>query len=289
MLSIWDRMLDDMQLAGFAERTQSTYLSAARRLADHVHKPPDQISEDDLRHYFLYLRNERKLSRSSLTLALCSIKFLFERTLRRDWPTLTIIRPPKEHKLPAVLSQAEVHDLLNRIYVPRYRICLSVIYACGLRITEGVSLTVPQIDSARHLLHIQGGKGNKDRYVPLPQRALELLRAQWLTHRHPHFLFPAVDPTTSTVHSATQPMIVDGVQRAFRLAVQQAGIHKHATVHTLRHSWATHLLEAGVSVRLIQQWLGHASLTTTSHYTHLTRTAEQRATETLEHILGDLV
>jgi integrase/recombinase XerD len=288
MLSIWDRMLDDMQLAGLAERTQYAYLCAARRLSDHVHKPPDQVSEDDLRHYFLYLRNQRKLSRSSLTIALCSIKFLFERTLRRDWPTLAIIRPPKEHKLPAVLSQTEVHDLLNRIYVPRYRICLSVIYACGLPITEGVSLTVPQIDSARRLLHIQAGKGNKDRYVPLPQRALELLRSQWLTHRHPRFLFPAIDPNTGTVHTATQPLIVDGVQRAFRIAVQEAGLHKHVTVHTLRHSWATHLLEAGVSVRLIQQWLGHTSLTTTSHYTHLTRTAQQRTVETLEHILGDL-
>ena len=130
-----------------------------------------------------------------------------------------------------------MHDLLNRIYVPRYRICLSVIYACGLRITEGVSLTVPQIDSARRLLHIQGGKGNKDRYVPLPQRALQLLRTQWLTHRHPRFLVPAIDPNTGTVHTATQPMIVDGVQRAFRLAVQQAGLHKHVTVHTLRHSF----------------------------------------------------
>jgi integrase/recombinase XerD len=289
MLSIWDRMLDDMQLAGLAERTQYAYLSTARRFADHVHKPPDQISEDDLRHYFLYLRNERKLSRSSLTIALCGIKFLFEHTLRRDWPTLSIIRPPREHKLPAVLSQTEVHDLLNRIHVPRYRICLSVIYACGLRITEGVSLTVPQIDSARMLLHIQAGKGNKDRYVPLPQRALELLRSQWRTHHHPHFLFPAVDPKTSTVHTATQPMIVDGVQRAFRIAVQEAGIHKHATVHTLRHSWATHLLEAGVSIRLIQQWLGHACLSTTSHYTHLTRNAEQRAVEALDHILDDLV
>jgi integrase/recombinase XerD len=289
MLSVWDRMLDDMQLAGLAERTQYAYLHAARRLADYVHKPPDLISEDDLRHYFLYLRNECKLSRSSLTIAICSIKFLFERTLRRDWPTLTIIRPPTQHKLPAVLSQTEVHNLLNRIQVPRYRICLSVIYACGLRITEGVSLTVPQIDSARMLLHIQAGKGNKDRYVPLPQRALELLRSQWLTHRHPHFLFPAVDPKTGTVHTATQPMIVDGVQRAFRIAVQQAGIHKHATVHTLRHSYATHLLEAGVSVRLIQQWLGHASLSTTSHYTHLTRNAEQRALHTLNHILDDLV
>jgi len=102
-------------------------------------------------------------------------------------------------------------------------------------------------------------------------------------------LFPAVDPASGTVHTATQPMIVDGVQRAFRAAVQEAGMHKHATVHTLRHSWATHLLEAGVSVRMIQQWLGHTSLTTTSRYTHLTRSAEQRAAETLDYILGDVL
>jgi integrase/recombinase XerD len=286
---VWQRMQEDMQLAGLAARTQESYLGVVHRLTDHAQKAPDQITEADLRQYFLYLRNERKLSRSSLTIALCGIKFLFERTLQRDWPTLAIIRPPAEHKLPAVLSLAEVHDLLGRIRIPRYRTCLSVIYACGLRVTEGVSLSVPQIDSARMLLHIQAGKGNKDRYVPLPQRALQLLRMQWLTHRHPVFLFPAVDPASGTVHTATQPMIVDGVQRAFRAAVQEAGMHKHATVHTLRHSWATHLLEAGVSVRMIQQWLGHTSLTTTNRYTHLTRSAEQRAVETLEHILGDLL
>jgi integrase/recombinase XerD len=194
-----------MQLAGLATRTQYAYLGAARRLADHVHKSPDLISEDKLRQYFLYLRNERKLSRSSLTIALCSIKFLFERTLRRDWPTLTIIRPPKQHKLPAVLSQIEVQDLLRGIHVPRYRICLSVIYACGLRITEGVSLTVPQIDSTRMLLHIEGGKGNEDRYVPLPQRALELLRAQWLTHRHPCFCFRPLTPTLAPSTALLSP------------------------------------------------------------------------------------
>jgi len=289
MPSVWDRLQEDMQLAGLATRTQESYLGAARRLADHIQKDPLHITEDDLRQYFLYLRTERKLSRSTLTIALCSIKFLFERTLQRDWPTLAIIRPPAEHKLPAVLSLAEVRDLLGRIRIPRYRTCLSVIYACGLRVTEGVSLTVPQIDSARMLLHIQAGKGNKDRYVPLPQRALQLLRMQWLTHRHPVFLFPAVDPASGTVHTATQPMIVDGVQRAFRAAVQEAGMHKHASVHTLRHSWATHLLEAGVSLRMIQQWLGHTSLTTTSRYTHLTRSAEQRAAETLDHLLGDVL
>jgi integrase/recombinase XerD len=148
MPSVWDRMQEDMQLAGFATRTQESYLGAVRRFADYVQKDPLSITEDDLRQYFLYLRTERKLSRSTLTIALCGIKFLFERTLQRDRPTLTIMRPPAEHKLPAVLSSAEVHVLLGRIRLPRYRICLSVIYACGPRVLEGVSLTAPQMARA---------------------------------------------------------------------------------------------------------------------------------------------
>jgi integrase/recombinase XerD len=289
MTPIWQRMRDDLQLAGLAARTQEAYLGAARRLADHYHKAPDQITEDQLRQYFLMLRNERKVSRSTMTIALCGIKFLFERTLQRDWPTLTILRPPAEHKLLVVLSIAEVQDLLARIRIPRYRVCLSLIYACGLRLLEGVTLSVPQIDSARMVVHIQGGKGNKDRYVPLPQRALTMLRAHWLTHRHPFWLFPAIDPTSGTVYQASRPMAPDGMQRAFRSAVQEAGLHKHATVHTLRHSWATHLLEAGVSVRMIQVWLGHTSLTTTSRSMHLTSNAEQRASATLDRLLDGLL
>ena len=237
MTPLRQRMIEDMQLRGLSARTQQSYLGAVRQLAVHYGKAPDQITEDELRQYFLYLRNQRKAARSTITIALCAIKFLFERTLQRPWPTLTLLRPPTEHKLPVVLSVAEVHDVLACIHVARYRVCLSIIYACGLRVLEGVSLTVPQIDSARMLLHIQGGKGNKDRYVPLPQRALLLLRAHWRTHRHPVWLFPALDRATGSVHTATQPMIVDGVQRAFRAAVQEAGIRKHATVHTLRHSW----------------------------------------------------
>lgn len=289
MPSVWNRMQDDMQLAGLAARTQETYLGAARRLVNHYQKTPDQITEDDLRQYFLMLRNERKVARSTMTIALCGIKFLFERTLHRDWPTLTILRPPAEQKLPAVLSVTEVHDVLSRIRIPRYRVCLGLIYACGLRLLEGVNLSVPQIDSARKVLHIQGGKGNKDRYVPLPHRALTMLRRHWVTHRHPLWLFPMIDLHSGTAYDATKPMPPDGMQRAFRAAVQEAGLHKHVTVHTLRHSWATHLLEAGVSVRMIQVWLGHTSLRTTTRYTHLTSNAEQRASATLDRLLDGLL
>jgi site-specific recombinase XerD len=282
-------MLEDMQLHGLSDKTQLSYLSAVRQLALHYGKAPDQISEDELRQYFLFLRNERHVSRSTITVALCAIKFLFERTLQRPWPTLTLLRPPSQQKLPAVLSREEVQRSLALVRIARYRVCLGIIYACGLRVTEGVSLTVAQIDSARMLLHIQNGKGNKDRYVPLPESALLLLRAHWRTHRHPRYLFPAVDRVTKSAHTATDCMIVDGVQRAFRVAVQQAGIHKHATVHTLRHSWATHLLEAGVSLQLIQAWLGHRSLNTTSHYTHLTSSAEQHGSQALDTLLQGLL
>lgn len=289
MTPLRQRMLEDMQLHGLSDRTQQSYLGAVRQLALHFGKPPDQITEEQLRQYFLFLRNERHAARSTITIALCSIKFLFERTLRRPWPTLALLRPHTEHKLPAVLSIEEVQAILSRIHSARYRVCLSVIYACGLRLMEGVSLTVPQIDSARLLLHIQSGKGNKDRYVPLPQSALLLLRAHWRTHRHPVWLFPALDRATLSVQTATKPMCEDGLQRAFRAAVQEAGIHKHATVHTLRHSWATHLLEAGVSLRQIQAWLGHSSLATTSRYTHLTQSAQQRASQTLDELLSGLL
>ncbi len=289
MTPLRQRMLEDMQLHGLSARTQQSYLGAVRQLALHYNKAPDLLTEDELRQYFLFLRNERHAARSTITIALCSIKFLFERTLQRPWPTLALLRPPTEHKLPAVLSVEEVHTILSRVHIARYRVCLSVIYACGLRLMEGVSLSVPQIDSPRRLLHIQGGKGNKDRYVPLPQSALLLLRAHWRTHQHPVWLFPALDRATLSVQTATKPMPEDGMQRAFRAAVQEAGIHKHATVHTLRHSWATHLLEAGVSLRQIQAWLGHSSLTTTSRYTHLTRSAEQRASQTLDHLLEGLL
>jgi len=289
MTPLRQRMLEDMQLHGLSDRTQQSYLGAVRQLALHFGKPPDQITEEELRQYFLFLRNERHAARSTITIALCAIKFLFERTLQRPWPTLALLRPHTEHKLPAVLSVEEVQTILSCVHIARYRVCLGVIYACGLRLMEGVSLTISQIDSARMLLHIQNGKGNKDRYVPLPQPALLLLRAYWRTHRHPIWLFPALDRATLTLQTAAKPMLEDGLQRAFRAAVQEAGMHKHATVHTLRHSWATHLLEAGVSLRQIQAWLGHSSLTTTSRYTHLTRSAEQRASQTLDGLLEDVL
>src|SRR6266508_1259490 len=252
MTPLRQRMLEDMQLRGLSSRTQESYIREVRQLALYYDKSPDLLTDEDLRQYFLYLRNEKQASRSSCTVALCAIKFLFERTLQRPWPLLELVRPPQAHTLPVVLSPDEVWHILGQIHLPHYQVCLRIIYACGLRLREGVGLRVPQIDSARMQLHIQGGKGNKDRYVPLPPRALTQLRAYWVTPRNPVFLFPARNRIDGDPQTATAPFDARGVQRAFQVAVQEVGLSKPATVHTLRHSWATHLLAAGVNLRLIQ-------------------------------------
>jgi integrase/recombinase XerD len=288
MTPLRQRMLEDMQLRGLSSRTQESYIREVRQLALYYDKSPDLLTDEDLRQYFLYLRNEKQASRSSCTVALCAIKFLFERTLQRPWPLLELVRPPQAHTLPVVLSPDEVWHILGQIHLPHYQVCLSIIYACGLRRSSGVGLRVAQIDSARMQLHIQGGKGNKDRYVPLPPRALTLLRRHWLTHRNPVWLFPAYNDRPHLAQTASAPFDVRGVQRAFQLALQLSGVHKPASVHTLRHSYATHLLEAGVNLRLIQVWLGHTSPTTTAIYTHLTQKAEQLASVALDQLTAGM-
>jgi len=282
MSALRQKMSEDMQLRGFAERTQEAYLLAVRQLAKHYHKPPDQINEEELRQYFLFLKNEKHAARNTCTIALCGIKFFFERTLGREWKTFEFLRPPKEKKLPVVLSRAEVGSILARVHRRGYRVCLTTIYACGLRLLEGVRLQVKDIDGGRQLLHISQGKGGKDRYVPLPETCLKMLRQHWRTHRNPLWMFP------SPFEEANQPMNESGVQRAFRAAVKESGIHKRATVHTLRHSYATHLLEAGVHLRIIQSYLGHASPATTSIYTHLTSLTEAQTRDTLNELVARL-
>jgi site-specific recombinase XerD len=282
MTVLRQKMIEDMQLRGFAVRTQEAYLLAVRQLAKHYHKPPDQINEEELRQYFLFLKNEKHAARATCTIALCGIKFFFERTLGRDWKTFEFLRPLKEKKLPVVLSVAEVHNVLAQVRRQPYRVCLTTIYACGLRLLEGVHLQVKEIDGERQVLHICQGKGGKDRCIPLPSSCLKMLRHHWLTHRHPLWLFP------SPVGDRQQPMSESGMQRAFQAALKEAGIHKKATVHTLRHSYATHLLEAGVNLRIIQSYLGHASPTTTSIYTHLTSITEAQTHHTLNEMVAGL-
>jgi len=276
------KMIEDMQLHGLADRTQESYLLAVRQLARHYHKSPDQINEEELRQYFLYLKNEKHAARSTCTINLCGIKFFFQHTLGREWKTFDFVRPPREKKLPVVLSVGEVRCILRCVRRMHYRVCLSTIYACGLRLQEGLHLQVTHIDSDRLLLHVCHGKGGKDRYVPLPKPILDLLRQYWVTHRNPVWLFPSI------FQSGQDPRGPDGIQHAFKAALHESGISKPATIHTLRHSWATHLLEAGVNLRIIQEYLGHASPTTTAIYTHMTQPGNDLAVRAIDQVLDGL-
>jgi integrase/recombinase XerD len=286
MTTLRTRLIEDLQLQGLSKRTQDAYVRAVRLLAQYFNTSPDALDEEDLRHYFLYVKNEKHWSRSTMTQALCGIKFFYTQTLHQTWPILDLIRPPKEQHLPEILTREEVQRLLQAVRRPGYRVCLTTIYACGLRLTEGARLQVSDIDSARMLVHVRHGKGNQDRYVPLPQRTLDLLRQAWVVHRNPVWLFPPAnggDPAR-----APAPVSPNTLQKVFRLARQAAGITKPASVHTLRHSYATHLLEAGVNLRQIQAYLGHSSPQTTARYTHLTTTAHIAAWATINALMQEL-
>lgn len=288
MSHLRQRMIEDMQLRGLALKTQEAYLRTVRQLAEYIKKSPEKLTEEDLRQYFLYLKNEKQVSRSTCTQALCGIKFFFEHTLKREWSTFDLVRPAKEKKLPVVLSQGEVRRVLSCLRSFRHYVCLSTIYSCGLRLSEGMQLQVADLDSDRMLIHVHQGKGGKDRYVPLPGQTLVLLRQYWRTHRHPRWLFPARTPQRIPLAEASKHVCPSTLQRALRTASLASGVQKHVTVHTLRHSYATHLLEAGVNLRRIQAYLGHASLKSTSIYTHMTRDGEKLASETINRVMDSL-
>lgn len=293
MSALRSRMIEDMQLAGLAERTQDAYVRGVRQLAEHYMKSPDQIVEEEIRQYFLYLKNVKKWARPTCTTAICAIKFFWEKTLDRDWTTVGLVRPAREKKVPVILTREEVVAIMQQVKLFRYRACLTTIYSCGLRLLEGVSLQVADVDSARMMLHVHG-KGGKERYVPLPEHTLLVLREVWKSHRNKQWIFPMAGkpgrgyPCERRMRTAKQHCSKSAVQAAFRKALAATGIRKRASVHSLRHSYATHLLEAGVNLRQIQANLGHSSPQTTAAYTHLTRQAGEKARLTLDQIMNDL-
>jgi site-specific recombinase XerD len=282
------RYLEDLQLAGLSERTQEAYVRAVRQLGEHFEMSPDKLTDEQLRDYFLHVMTVKEWSRSSCTIALCAIRIFFERTLKRDWASMKFVRPAREEKLPVILSLEEVRRVLGQVRLPRFRACLCTIYSCGLRLGEGTRLKVCDIDSGRRLIHVRGGKGNKDRYVPLPQSTLGILRTFWRSHRNPVWVFPAPEQGVVKSPASERPLHPSGVQDAFRKSLAASGLHKKAGVHTLRHSWATHLLEANINLRLIQIWLGHSSPATTALYTHLTSPATQAATKIIDALMDGL-
>jgi len=280
------RMHQDLQLAGLSERTQEAYLRAVRQLADHFHTPPDRLSEQQVREYFLHLKNDRKFATASLAIAYSGIKFFYSHTAPRDWTTLKKLRVRRDKRLPDVLSVEELRRLIDAVRTHHNRAYFWTVYSLGLRLGEGLHLQVGDIDSARMLVHVHRGKGAKDRYVPLPSRTLNVLREYWATHRHPQWLFPATGRDHQQAALATGPMDKSSVQGAMRRVVQELKLQKAISIHSLRHSYATHLLEAGVNLRLIQQYLGHSSLQTTMVYLHLTTASQEQAVARIEALMG---
>jgi len=263
-------MEEDLQLLGLSANTQETYPYRAKKLIEYFNKPPEEITDDELRGYFLYLKNEKKYARATQTIILYALKFLFEKTLNKKFDVLNIVRSPSEHKLPVILSRGEVKLILKNIRVLRYCACLTLIYSCGLRLGEATSLKVNQVDSKRMLIHIQKAKGGRDRYVPLPKSTLKLLRDYYRTHRNPILIFPTPSREKASESSLTKPISGTSIQTVFRKSIREVFANKNASVHTLSHSYATHLLEDGTDIRIIQEYLGHKSIRTTMIYTHLT-------------------
>jgi integrase/recombinase XerD len=261
MSPLRQRMDNDMVLRGLAERTRKAYIAAVVGIAQYYHRSPDQLGEDEVERYLLHLIGERKLAWNSTNQAACALTFLFRVTLKRAKTKFSIPRRKVAAKLPEILSREEVRRILEASAKLKHRTLLTATYAAGLRVSEVCNLKVSDIDSARMMLRVECGKGAKDRYTLLSPRLLELLRLYWHATRPVSWLFPTRDGQRCIDSTLAQKM--------YYAAKRRAEITKEGGIHSLRHAFATHLLEAGVDVHAIQRLLGHGQLSTTARYFHL--------------------
>lgn len=284
-----EKMVADLQLQGYAERTQKSYLRAVRQLENFWHLPADGISEQQVRDYFLHCKNEMGWSGATMRIAYSGIKFFYSVTMPMEWETLKMLKTKRLSAPPTVLSMDEVRLILNTANTPQIKTFLTTVYSCGLRLAEALNLTVDDVDKSRMMLRVRKGKGSKDREVPLPESTYLLLREYWKSHRNPRWIFPALGRRGDGGPTALVPMAQGSVQGALRKIIKQLPqIRKQATIHTLRHSYATHLLEAGINIRLVQQVLGHSSLVTTMIYLHVTDLGNNDAAARINRLMGDL-
>lgn len=285
----YDKAVEALKLNGKSERTQEAYARHVRKLIEFHHKDPDQITEEELRKYFIHRQDVNKWQSNTMRICYCAIKFFYLHVVERDWHIFKILKAPSEKRLPAVLTREEIDRIFAKITTFHNYVFLSTIYSCGLRLQEGLFLQISDIDGIRKLIHVHRGKGAKDRYVPLPDTTLTLLRGYWPIHRNQELIFPALGRGHNLGPTSKIPMAIDSVQGAFRQAKHQAGIKKRrVSIHTLRHSYATHLLEAGVNIRAIQRYLGHSQLETTMVYLHLTSKGQEDAYGIINNVMKGL-
>lgn len=263
MTPLRQRMIEDMKVRNLSPNTQRLYVDRVAKFAQYFGKSPELLGPEDVRTYQVYLIHQKRASSSALQQTVCALRFLYRNTLGKEWALPYIPAPKREKKLPVVLSQEEVSRFFEYLPNLKHRALIMTAYATGMRVSEVVSLRAVDIDSDRMMIRIEQGKGRKDRYVMLSPNLLELLRAYWKVARPADWLFPGRRLGTHlTAKRVLQVCIKAGVA---------AGLTKRATVRALRHSFATHLLDAGANIRVIQMLLGHRSLRTTARYTHVSQ------------------
>ena len=261
MTPLRQRMIDDMKLRNLAPGTQTNYIHHVKGFARYYGRSPEELDIEDVRNYLLYLLNERRLSVETVNQCTSALQFLYLTTLEMPWSTAYFPRAKRAHKLPVVLSQEELLAFFDNIPSLKYRAALMTCYGAGLRIAEVVALKISDIDSQRMQIRVEQGKGHKDRYVMLSPRLLDVLRRYWRAFPSNGYLFPS--------WRANRHMGKGTLQMACREAAMRSGLRKRVTVHTLRHSFATHLLEGGTDIRIIQVLLGHTQIDTTMRYTRV--------------------
>jgi integrase/recombinase XerD len=280
------RFQQDLQLNGLKERSQQSYVRNVRKFSEFLKRNPDSACEDDLRRYLLYIKNDAHWSSSTINVAQQALKKFFTLTCPQSWATLKLVRARGELQLPVVISIGEVHTLLKLIEKPSMFCFFTVVYSLGLRLQEALNLQVSDIDSKRMLVHIHRGKGAKDRLVPLPESTLQVLREYYKTHRNKKWIFPTEGKNHSQAATAENPMSDSSVQGTIKAVLEQLNWdNRGISTHTLRHCYATHLHEGGVSLKLIQKYLGHAHLTTTMIYLHVTTVGEENAIAKINAIM----
>jgi site-specific recombinase XerD len=274
MSKLREQMRADLQLVGITPKTQHIYLREVSNLAKYFDKSPELLGESELKEYLLYLLNERHLSHGTFRFYVAGLKFLYRTTLKREEVVTNIRYPNRKKTLPVVLDLSEVEALFSVTENIKHKALLMITYSAGLRISEASRLKITDIDSTRMMVRVEQGKRSKDRYTILSQTALECLRQYWREYRPKKWLFEgAKDDTHITISSITQ---------LFQKAKKRAGIIKPASVHTLRHSFATHLIEAGTSLHHVQLLLGHRSPTTTTVYLHVSQLNLSQVTSPLD-------
>lgn len=283
---LYAKHLQALKLQGKRSKTIDGYARAVRRIASFFDRCPDNLTVADLKAYFAWM--VENYSWSSVKVDLWGLSFFYRHVLGQPMEWVDIIKPPNSRSLPDVPTRQEVQLLINSVYRLRYRVYFFALYSMGLRLGEGLSLEVGDIDAAQKRVHVRMGKGGKDRYVPIPDVTLQHLRRFWCTHRNPRLIFPNGSGNEASARTATSPMDRGGVQAAIKAARISCGIHKHLTVHSLRHAYATHLLELGVDLRSIQVVMGHQKPETTARYAHLTDVNRQQARDRIEDLVAGI-